>query len=58
VADIIQRETGVKPELMYGDRGEFSVLVDGKVVASKGFILSPSARKVVAAVKAELNSGQ
>ena len=54
MADIIQKETGIKPELTYGDRGEFSVLVDGKVVAKKGLVLFPSDRKVVAAVKAEL----
>jgi hypothetical protein len=54
VADLIQKETGIKPELVYGDRGEFSVLVDGKIVAKKGMILFPSPAKVVAAVKAEL----
>jgi len=54
VADIIQKETGIKPELVYGDRVEFSVLVDQKVVAKKGVILFPSDSKVLAAVKAEL----
>jgi len=56
VADIIEKETGIKPELTYGDRGEFSVLVDRNVVIKKGFILFPSDRKVVAAVKAALGT--
>jgi hypothetical protein len=52
VADALRREAGVEVELTDGSRGEFTVLVDGQVVARKGLFLKPSVEKVVAAVRA------
>jgi hypothetical protein len=54
VAELIERESGVKPELTEGDRGEFTVWVGDRVVAKKGWLRFPDDRKVLAAVREAL----
>jgi hypothetical protein len=56
VADAIEKEVGVKPEMVYGNRGEFSIVVNGETVARKGLILFPTIKKVVEAVKGKLSA--
>jgi hypothetical protein len=51
VADALRKEPEVEVELVNGSRGEFTVLVDGRVVAKKGLIFKPSVEKVLKAVK-------
>jgi hypothetical protein len=51
VAELIKRELGVQPELIEGDRGEFSVWVGNHVVAKKGWLRFPSDQKVLTAVR-------
>jgi hypothetical protein len=51
VADALRKEPGVEVELANGRRGEFTVLVDGRVVARKGLIFKPSVEKVLKAVR-------
>jgi hypothetical protein len=50
VADALRKEAGVNVEVIDGARGEFTVLVDGQVVAQKGESL-PAADEVLAAVR-------
>jgi len=50
-AAAIKEELGIDAETVIGDRGEFSVLVNGQKVIGKGFLLLPSKKKVVAAVR-------
>jgi hypothetical protein len=45
---------GVDAELIEGGRGEFTVWVDGRKVAEKGWIRFPSDEKIVSAVKEAL----
>ena len=47
----IKKELGIDVETVVGDRGEFTVLVNGQKVIGKGFLLLPSEKKVVAAVR-------
>ncbi len=54
MADLLQRELGVKVELVEGDLGEFVVLVGDKAVAKKGLIFFPTDKKVLHAVRKEL----
>jgi len=54
VADSIKRELGVEPELIEGERGEFSVWVGERIVAKKGWIRFPSDQRVLSAVKQAL----
>ena len=54
MADELRREPGAKVEVVDGQKGEFTVLVDGREVARKGDSLPP-AEQVRAAVK---NAGQ
>jgi hypothetical protein len=55
VADALQKEPGVEVELVDGNRGEFTVLVGGQVVAGKRGDDLPPIEEVVAAVrKAEM----
>lgn len=51
MAELIKREMGVEPELVEGDRGEFSVWVGDRLVAKKGWVRFPSDEKVLAAVR-------
>jgi len=50
VAEALRQEPGVRVELVEGKRGEFTVSVDGRVVAKKGESL-PSVEEVLAAVR-------
>jgi hypothetical protein len=52
VADALRNEPGVAVEVVDGHRGEFTVMVDGQVVAKKGLIFKPSVEKVLNAVRA------
>ena len=54
VAELIKRELGVEPELIEGDREEFSVWVGDQIVAKKGWVIIPSDKKVLSAVKQAL----
>jgi len=54
VAALLERELGLKAELVEGDLGEFSVSVGGRVVAKKGLIFFPPDKKVLAAVRKAL----
>jgi hypothetical protein len=54
VAALIKRELGVQPELVEGDRGEFTVWVGDQVVAKKGWVRFPPDQKVLAAVRQAL----
>ncbi|MBA2647898.1 MAG: hypothetical protein H0U81_13960 [Pyrinomonadaceae bacterium] len=56
MAETIKREIGVESELIEGDRGEFTVWVDDRVVAQKGWIKFPSDQKVLAAVQQALKA--
>jgi hypothetical protein len=52
VADALRKEPGVEVELVNGNRGEFTVQVDGQTVAKKAlFFFNPSVEKVVKAVR-------
>ena len=53
----MEREPGVEVELVDGDRGELTVLVDGRVVARKGLIFKPSVKKILAAVREATPAG-
>ena len=44
-------------EMVSGKRGEFTVLVDGQVVAKKGWIFKPSVEKVLKAVREARSDG-
>jgi hypothetical protein len=50
VAELLRKEPGVQVELIDGNRGEFTVSLDGHVLAQKGESL-PDPEQVVAAVK-------
>ena len=50
MADALKREPGVDVQLVDGGKGEFTVLVDGRQVATKDESLPP-VEDVVAAVK-------
>jgi hypothetical protein len=51
VADALRQEPGLQVELVDGNRGEFTVLVDGRVVAGKQGDEFPPTGEVVAAVR-------
>ena len=57
MADALRKESGVEVQLVNGNRGEFTVLLDGRVVAKKGLIFKPSVEKILKAVR-ETNSPQ
>ncbi len=50
MADALKREPGVQVQLVDGNKGEFTVLVDGQKVAGKGDNM-PSVDEVLAAVR-------
>ena len=56
MAELIERELGIKAELKEGERGEFTVWVNDKVVAKKGWLRFPQNGKVLSAVRQELGS--
>ncbi len=51
MAELLRRELGVQPELIEGDRGEFSVWVGNQIVAKKRWLRFPSDKKVLTAVR-------
>jgi hypothetical protein len=53
VADALRKEPGVNVQSIDGNRGEFTVTVDGHVVAEKTGDDLPPVDKVVKAVRAE-----
>jgi len=55
---MLERELGVKSELVEGDRGEFTVSVADKVVAKKGLIFFPPDKMVLNAVRKALAGAQ
>ncbi len=46
----MRQEPGVEVELVDGDRGELTVLVNGKEAARKGLFSKPSVQKVLEVV--------
>ena len=54
MAALLERELGVKAELVEGSLGEFNVLVGEQAVAKKGLIFFPADKKVLAAVRKAL----
>lgn len=54
MAELIKRELGVEPELIEGDRGEFTVWVGDRVVAKKGWVRFPPDKRVLSAVQQAL----
>lgn len=44
-------------ELVDGDRGELTVLMDGEVIAKKGLLFKPSVEKVLKAVRERMPTG-
>ena len=57
MAALIQKETGINPELVKGNRGEFTVWVDDVKVAQKTSEGFPSEPDALAAVQKELSRG-
>jgi hypothetical protein len=51
---MVKKELGLDAETVGGDRGEFTVWVDGQLVARKGWVRFPSDQKVLQAVRAAL----
>ncbi len=51
---MLERELGVKSELIEGHLGEFAVCVDDKVVAKKGLIFFPQEKKILNAARKAL----
>jgi hypothetical protein len=51
LAAALRNEPGVEVEVVDGNRGELTVLVDGKAAAKKGWFSMPSVEKVLAAVR-------
>ena len=51
---MLDRELGVKAELIEGNLGEFTVSVREKVVARKGLIFFPPEQKILNAVRKAL----
>jgi hypothetical protein len=51
VADALRKAPGVEVALVDGNRGEFTVLVDGREVAKKRLFFKPSVEKVLKAVR-------
>jgi len=57
LAAALKREPGIEVELVDGNRGELTVLMDGRVVAKKWLFLKPSVQKVLAAVREAAPAG-
>jgi len=56
LAAALRKEPGVDVQMVNGNRGEFTVSVDGKVVAQKGEAL-PTLEEVLSAVKKPVSVG-
>lgn len=50
----IKENLGIEAELVEGKRGEFTIWVDDKMVAEKGWIRFPSDEKIIEGVKQAL----
>ena len=57
MAALIKKEVGVDPEIVEGERGEFTVWVGDDEVARKGLFGFPSEKDVLAAVQQALARG-
>jgi hypothetical protein len=58
VAALIAEATGVTPDVVAGGRGEFTVWVDGALVAEKSRRGFPSDDAVLEAVRKGLSAGE
>jgi hypothetical protein len=47
----------VEVELIDGNRGELTVLLDGRAIAKNGWLFKPSVDKVLAAVRQATHAG-
>ena len=54
MAALIKRELGIEAKLVEGKTGEFTVLVDDKVVARKGWVRFPGDAKILSAVQQKI----
>lgn len=54
MAELIKNELGIEPELVEGNRGEFTVWVGDDVVAKKGWVRFPTDQRVLSAVQQAL----
>lgn len=54
MAELIRRELGTEPELVEGDRGEFTVWVGDRMVAKKRWVRFPPDQRVLTAVRQAL----
>ncbi len=55
MADRLKKELGIEAKLQEGDKGEFSVWVNGKrIVAKKRLLYFPRDSTILAAVRKEL----
>ena len=57
MAAFIEEKTGIKPDVVAGGRGEFTVWVGEKRVAQKTAEGFPSEQEALAAVQQELGAG-
>lgn len=57
MAAIIKQEIGVDPELVEGNRGEFTVWVENELVAQKGSHGFPADNEVLTAVRQAMAHG-
>ena len=57
MAALIKKEIGVDPELVEGERGEFTVWVGEQLVAQKDSLGFPSEHEALAAVQQALARG-
>ena len=51
---MIKSKLGIDAEIVEGGRGEFTVWVDDKLVAKKGWIKFPSEEKIIAGLETAL----
>ena len=51
MAELIKKEVDLDAEMTVGNPGEFSIWVDGRMVAKKGWLFFPTDTKVLAAVR-------
>ena len=54
-AAAIQKEFNIPVETVVGDVGEFTVWLNGEKLLGKGFLLLPSEKKILAAVRQKLS---
>ena len=54
MAELLRKELAVETKLVEGDRGEFTVWVNDRVVIKKGWLGFPAEEKVLDAVREAL----